>query len=148
MLSVNVFCGKVCSPYKNLRAMFGTFSLHAKLSFLLIYTSLCRYLGVLKSTMRNKARLEGSIAESVLAKEAMHFCSTFLDGFQTLSNRLSRNDENDESLGCSTRHASTLFPHPGKPLGKPSSYVLRGLAKVQAHRYALFNCSDVDPYLR
>jgi len=106
------------------------------------------YLGDLKSNVRNKARLEGCIAESVLAKEAMHFCSTFLDGFQTLSNRLSRNDDNEESLGCSTRHASTLFPQSGKPLGKPSSYVLRGLAKVQAHRYALFNCSDVDPYLR
>ncbi|XP_021311082.1 uncharacterized protein LOC8069577 isoform X3 [Sorghum bicolor] len=110
--------------------------------------SLCRYLGVLKSTVRNKARPEGSIAESVLAKESMHFCSTFLDGFQTLSNRLSRNDENDESIGCSARHASTLFPHPGKPLGKPSSYVLRALAKLQAHRYVLFNCSYVDPYLR
>ena len=98
--------------------------------------------------MRNKACLEGCIAESVLTKEAMHFCSTFLDGFQTLSNRLLRNEDNDESLGCSTRHASTLFPHPGKPLAKPSSYVLRGLAKVQAHRYVLFNCSDVNPYLR
>ena len=128
--------------------MFGTFALHAKLYILLIYTSLCRYLRDLKSNMRNKACLEGCIAESVLTKEAMHFCSTFLDGFQTLSNRLSRNDDNEESLGCSTRHASTLFPQSRKPLGKPSSYVLRGLAKVQAHRYVLFNCSDVNPYLR
>jgi hypothetical protein len=34
--------------------------------------------------MRNKAHPEGCIAESVLAKEAMHFCSTFLDGFHCL----------------------------------------------------------------
>ncbi|KAG2538551.1 hypothetical protein PVAP13_9NG425442 [Panicum virgatum] len=34
------------------------------------------------------------------------------------------------------------------PIGKPRSYVIRGLAKVQAHRYVLFNCSDVNPYLR
>jgi len=67
--------------------------------------------------MRNKARPEGCIAESVLAKEAMHFCSTFLDSFQTLSNRLSRNDDNEESLGCSTRHASTLFLIMGNHLG-------------------------------
>jgi hypothetical protein len=27
-------------------------------------------------------------------------------------------------------------------------YVLSGLAKVQGHRYVLFNCLDVNPYLR
>lgn len=91
---------------------------------------MCRYLGDLKSNVRNKARPEGSIAELVLAKEAMKFCSTFFDGFQTVSNRLLKNDDNDESLGCSTTHTSTLFRHNGKPLGKPSSYVIRGLAKV------------------
>jgi hypothetical protein len=104
-----------------------------------------RYLGELKSNVRNKAHPEGCIAESILAKEAMSLCSGFLDGFQGLVNKLLRNDE---TMGCCTESASTIFPHAGMALGKPRSYVIRGLEKLQAHRYVLFNCSDVNPYLR
>ena len=98
--------------------------------------------------MRNKARPEGCIAESVLAKEAMTLCSEFIDGFQSMLNKVSRNDDNDKTLGCNTGQASAFFPCAGTTLGKPRSYVIRGLAKLQAHRYVLFNCSDVNPYLR
>jgi len=70
---------------------------------------LCRYLGELKSNVRNKAHPEGCIAESVLAKEAMVLCSGFLDGFQSLVNKLSRTDDNDETLESSIGPASTLF---------------------------------------
>ena len=70
---------------------------------------LCRYLGELKSNVRNKAHPEGYIAESVLAKEAMVLCSGFLDGFQSLVNKLSRTDDNDETLESSIGPASTLF---------------------------------------
>jgi hypothetical protein len=53
--------------------------------------------------VRNKARPEGCIAESILAKEAMALCSGFLDSFHSLLNKLSKNDENDETLGsCPT----------------------------------------------
>ena len=98
--------------------------------------------------MRNKARPEGCIAESVLAKEAMALCSGFIDGFESLLNKVSRNDDNDETLGCNTVQASALFPYAGTTLGKPRSYVISGLAKLQAHRYVLFNCSDFNTYLR
>ncbi|WVZ64025.1 hypothetical protein U9M48_013611 [Paspalum notatum var. saurae] len=98
--------------------------------------------------VRNKARPEGCIAESVLAKEAMALCSGFLEGFEALHSRLSRNDDDDESFVCSNGYGRTLFPNAGKPLGKPRSYVIRGLAKIQAHRYVLFNSCDVNPYLR
>uniref|UniRef100_A0A0A9A9Y7 Uncharacterized protein n=1 Tax=Arundo donax TaxID=35708 RepID=A0A0A9A9Y7_ARUDO len=65
----------------------------------------------------------------------MILCSNFLDGFETKLNKPSRNDDNDGSLECSNgEQGHVLFPHVGKPLGKPSSYVIRGLAKVQAHR--------------
>jgi hypothetical protein len=78
----------------------------------------------------------------------MALCSGFLDGFQTFIHKILRNDDHDETLGCFTGCASTLLPHVGTPLGKPCSYVIRGLAKLQAHRYVLFNCSDVNPYIR
>ncbi|KAG2570776.1 hypothetical protein PVAP13_7KG101063 [Panicum virgatum] len=73
----------------------------------------------------------------------MVLCSGFLGGFQSLVNKLSRTDDNDETLESSIGPASTLFPNVGRALGKPRSYVIRGLAKVQAHRYVLFNCSDI-----
>ena len=127
---------------------FLSFVVHYYLTFYLYNVGLCRYLGELKSTVRNKARPEGCIAESVLAKEAMALCSGFIDGFQSLLNKVSRNDDNDKTLGCNTGQASAFFPCAGTTLGKPRSYVIRGLAKLQAHRYVLFNCSDVNPYLR
>ncbi|PUZ70460.1 hypothetical protein GQ55_2G232500 [Panicum hallii var. hallii] len=69
----------------------------------------------------------------------MALCSGFLDGFHSLLNKLSKNDENDETLGSCSTQASPLFPNAGRALGNPRSYVLRGLAKVQEYRYVLFN---------
>ncbi|PVH38770.1 hypothetical protein PAHAL_5G349200 [Panicum hallii] len=60
----------------------------------------------------------------------MTLCSGFIDGFQSLLNNLSRNDDNDETLGSCNVQASTLFSYGGTALGKPHSYVTRGLAKV------------------
>ncbi|WVZ64041.1 LOW QUALITY PROTEIN: hypothetical protein U9M48_013619 [Paspalum notatum var. saurae] len=63
-----------------------------------IVYSIMLYLFDLKSQVRNKARPEGCIAESVLAKEAMALCSGFLEGFEALHSRLSQNDDDDESF--------------------------------------------------
>ncbi|KAM0926841.1 hypothetical protein ACQ4PT_003025 [Festuca glaucescens] len=108
-----------------------------------------RYLGRLKSNVRNKAHPEGSIAEAYLADECMTFCSRYIVGFETKHNLPSRNEDSEELVGRSdVPRRSTLFPHAGNPVGNPGNYVLRGLEKVQAHRYVLFNCSDVNSYLR
>lgn len=108
-----------------------------------------RYLGTLKSYVRNKARPEGSIAEAYLADECMTFCSRYLEGFETKFNRPSRNDErvNVEEHSNLTAE-SILFPRVGRPIGKPTNYILNDLEKVQAHRYVLFNCPDVVPFLK
>ncbi|KAM0822907.1 hypothetical protein ACQ4PT_071215 [Festuca glaucescens] len=108
-----------------------------------------RYLGRLKSNVRNKAHPKGSIAEAYLADECMTFCSRYIVGFETKHNLPSRNEDSEELVGRSdVPRRSTLFPHAGNPVGNPGNYVLRGLEKVQAHRYVLFNCSDVNSYLR
>lgn len=114
--------------------------------FFFHFFHLCRYLCVLKSYVRNRAHPEGSIAEAHLADGCMTFCSRYIDGFATKHNRPSRNDDDDEAVDV--EQGSTLFPSVGKPLGKPGNYVLRGMTKFQAHRYVLFNCSDVNPFLR
>ena len=108
-----------------------------------------RYLGKLKSTVRNRAHPEGSIAEAYLPDECMTFSSRYIVGFDTKHNMPSRNEDNEELVGHpDVSHGSNLFPHVGVPLGKARNYVLRGLAKVQAHRHVLFNCSKVNSYLK
>lgn len=107
-----------------------------------------RYLGELKSFVRNKARPEGSIAESFLADECMTFCSRYLQGFSTKHNQPSRNDDNPEDSESSLfLQQSMLFPQVGKPLGRPMVYTLTDKEATQAHRYVLFNCDAVKPYL-
>ncbi|CAN1148041.1 hypothetical protein LINPERHAP2_LOCUS16231, partial [Linum perenne] len=50
-----------------------------------------RYLGILKGFVRNKARPEGSIAESYLVTKCLTFCSMYLDGIETQFNAPERN---------------------------------------------------------
>jgi hypothetical protein len=103
----------------------------------------------MKSNVRNKAHAEGYIAETYLAAECMTFCSRYIVGFDTKHNMSSPDEEYEESAGHpGVKEGSTLFPDDGKPLEKPHNYVIRGLAKIQAYRYLLFNCSDVNPYIR
>jgi len=63
--------------------------------------SLCGPLGRYKSLVRNRAALEGSIAECYLADEMLTFCSRYLDNALTAHNRPQRNP--DEARGAITR---------------------------------------------
>ncbi|XP_052197234.1 uncharacterized protein LOC127804414 [Diospyros lotus] len=59
-----------------------------------------RYLGHLKSSVRNRAQPEGSIAEGYLTEECLTFCSRYLEGIETRFNQLGRVDDqmtNNES---------------------------------------------------
>ncbi|CAA0839635.1 Unknown protein, partial [Striga hermonthica] len=106
------------------------------------------YLCKLKSYVRNKAHPEASIANTFLADECMVFCSRYLEGFSTKHNKPSRNEENqDHQESDLLGEVSSLFPPVGKPLGRPSSFILTDLEKLQAHRYVLYNCKAVIPYL-
>nr|XP_025882611.1 uncharacterized protein LOC107281718 [Oryza sativa Japonica Group] len=79
----------------------------------------------------------------------MAFCSRYLEGFPTKHNIPSRNnDKPDQFETPMSRQESTLFPLVGKPLGKPSAYSLTDREKLQAHRYVLYNCDAVVPYLK
>ncbi|GKD65089.1 hypothetical protein Tco_1307197 [Tanacetum coccineum] len=51
-----------------------------------------RYMKKLKNYVRNKAKLEGSIAEGYVAEEALTFCSRYLKGVETRFNRRDRNE--------------------------------------------------------
>ena len=56
-----------------------------------------RFLKKFKEYVRNRARLEGSIAEGYVVNEALTFCSMYLEGVETKFNRLDRNADNTTS---------------------------------------------------
>ncbi|XP_052732434.1 uncharacterized protein LOC128196236 [Vigna angularis] len=104
-----------------------------------------RYLGKLKSYVRNKAQAEGSIAEGYLAEECLTFCSRYLDGIETVFNRLRRVDDEPSIGSCIV---STLFPSIGKAVGGFTYFTLSEKEKLQAHRHILTNSAIVDPFLQ
>ena len=49
----------------------------------------------LKSSVKNRANPEGSIAEWYIANESITYCSLYFDGVKTKFNRAIRNDDED-----------------------------------------------------
>jgi len=101
-------------------------------------------LGHLKSYVRNKSQPEGSIAEGYIAEEVLTFCSQYMEGVETRINRPSRVDDyGDTELS----ELSTLFPPIGRVVSASSTFQMSTMEKTQAHRYVLFNCPHVEPYI-
>ncbi|XP_074297508.1 uncharacterized protein LOC141628241 [Silene latifolia] len=108
-----------------------------------------RYLGKLKSYVFNKARPEGSIAEAHLAFECMIFCSHYIEGFDSKFHIASNFEGCAEILeSTSSTHDNSIFVQAGKPLGKPTTSKISAMNKIQAHRYILFNSSEVTEFLK
>lgn len=100
-----------------------------------------RYLGHLKSYVRNRYRPEGSIAECYITEECLTFCSHYHGGVETVHNRPSRNfDGGQERLGLS------IFSNFGIGSGAESYKKLTYEQMESAHNYCLFNCSEVNKY--
>ncbi|XP_071741395.1 uncharacterized protein [Rutidosis leptorrhynchoides] len=99
-----------------------------------------RYLGTLKSYVRNKSKPEGSIAEGYLAEECLSFCSLYLaSDVETIHNKTSRNhdDGGDDTV-------LPIFCMPGRPIGASNVVKLGYDTLAIAHSHVLFNCSEID----
>lgn len=94
--------------------------------------------------MRNRSRPEGSIAEGYLADECLTFCSRYLDGIET---RFSRPVRNDDEGDTESEQRLSIFSMPGRALGKSERITLDNISWMQAHRYVLFNCAAISPFL-
>ncbi|KAK8923666.1 hypothetical protein KSP39_PZI019671 [Platanthera zijinensis] len=116
-----------------------------------------RYLYRLKSYVRNRSRLEGSIAEAYLADECLAFCSRYMhDGVKTRLNRYSGGQNSGET------HSTFPFIQMSYPLGgkkkrergkknlKGEAIMLDNTCLTLAHRYTIFNCGDeeVEKYIK
>lgn len=85
-----------------------------------------RYLGHLKSYVRNKAQPEGSIAEGYLMEEILTFCSRYLDNIETRWNRPRRVDDEPNVIQSQSR-VTELFPQVGKSVGGTSYFTFSPL---------------------
>uniref|UniRef100_A0A803LSF2 Transposase-associated domain-containing protein n=1 Tax=Chenopodium quinoa TaxID=63459 RepID=A0A803LSF2_CHEQI len=107
-----------------------------------------RYLGKLKSYVKNRSRPEGSIAEAYMAEECLIFCSRYLhDDFSSKLNRAPRNDDD-----IASNEDGSLFPSVGRPLGvkkknKGKKVSLYEDTLMKAHLYVLFNCDEISDYI-
>ncbi|PNX55394.1 hypothetical protein L195_g049023, partial [Trifolium pratense] len=102
-----------------------------------------RFMGDSKRSVKNKAKVEGSIVACYLHRETIHFCSHYFK--DSLSGRHGRNETGSESFV----HPLTLsvFNLPGRQSGYekvcfPGERVLKS-----AHVHVLINCTEVQPYL-
>ena len=91
---------------------------------------------ILKGYVRNRARPEGCIAKRYIAEEYTLFCSKYIKEASNIGTQHGRNQEIQDD---------TLFG--GRPIyvGKP--LILTYDMLQIAHRYILFNCLEVQPYV-
>lgn len=91
---------------------------------------------VLKGYVRNRARPEGCIAECYLAEERMLFCSGYIKQAAEMGVRHTRNEDFEDEIIV------------GHPISEGKDIILHDDMLQAAHRYMLFNTTEVEPYLQ
>ena len=99
----------------------------------------------LKMKVRNKAKVEGSIAEAYIMEEISNFCSMYFEAdIQTHCTQPPRNDDGGESV-CSYR--LSIYNHPRRTFGRSSTRMLDDRELCAAEIYILLNCSELECYV-
>lgn len=95
--------------------------------------------------MRNKARVEASIANAYLVEEASNFCSYYFeDHIHTKQRSIPRNFMGrDDNVNSDNPELLSIFKYAGRPFGKKSSRFLESNEYDAAHLYVLHNCAEV-----
>nr|GMC60688.1 uncharacterized protein LOC109190933 [Ipomoea batatas] len=107
-----------------------------------------RFLNHLKSKMKNKRYVEGSIADAYMLEESTHFASIYFDDdVQSIRTRIGRN-LNDGGIDPNLPITLSIFNRPGRSMGKRKTRYLSAEEYFAAHQYVLLNCEEVQPILR
>ena len=102
-----------------------------------------RFMGDSKRSVKNKARVEGSICAHYLHRETSHFCSHYFNHLM-LTPRIIRNPVN---VNQRSQFTLSVFALPGRPSGKKGVHWLTQKEMQSAHVHVLINCVEVKPYL-
>ena len=101
-------------------------------------------MGDSKRSVKNKARVEGSICASYLHRETTHFCSHYFKNFilspQNKRNEIQAEIERDPSM-------LSIFNLVGRHSGKTSIHWLTQKEWNSAHVHVLINCTEIKSYL-
>lgn len=95
-----------------------------------------RYMKVLKNYVKNRAKLEGSIAENYLADECLRFCGRYMKQVAAVSNKRKRNERVEDE---------TIVK--GSTLSKGCSLQLSDSLHKVVHLCVLLNSEEVVPYI-
>ncbi|KAK2436720.1 hypothetical protein QL285_021692 [Trifolium repens] len=104
-----------------------------------------RLMGDSKRSVKNKARVEGSICTGYLHRETTYFCSHYFKTFNLLPSTSLRN--NPQSDHDNVHPALSILSKCGRPSGKSQVYWLIDDEWKSAHVHVLINCDEVKPYL-
>nr|GEW08495.1 hypothetical protein [Tanacetum cinerariifolium] len=107
-------------------------------------------LGSLKRTVRNKARVEGSIVQNYLLNELFMHCSLYFDPrIETHLNRELRNFALDIHCSSPTDTRLNIFKVPTRRIfDTGTKRNLTNAEKHKAHTSILLNCEYVHPFLK
>jgi hypothetical protein len=97
-----------------------------------------RFFVRLKALMKNRAHPKGSIGEGYCMEECLDFSSRFLEGTTHFTRPSTNPEPSDEKKNM------YLFDSAGEPIGKCTSVNLDKQILVQAHRYVLRHCDELD----
>nr|GLL44865.1 uncharacterized protein LOC109190933 [Ipomoea trifida] len=107
-----------------------------------------RFLNHLKSKMKNKRYVEGSIADAYMLEESTHFASFYFDDdVHSRRTRIGRN-LNDGGIDPNMPITLSIFNRPGRLMGRRTTRYLSVEERFAAHQYVLLNCEEVQPILR
>ena len=101
-------------------------------------------MGDAKRSVKNKARVEGSICASYLHRETTFFCSHYFNSFM-LSPHMSRNETQFQTASNDIR--LSVFQECGRHGGKTLTHWLTDAELKSAHVHVLINCTEVQSYL-
>ncbi|CAK8543573.1 unnamed protein product [Lathyrus sativus] len=102
-----------------------------------------RFIGDSKRSVKNKAKVEGSICAHYLHRETSHFCSHYFNHL-ILTPRIVRNEFD---VNKRSQFTLSIFGLPGRPSGKENVHWLTQKELQSAQVHVLINCIEVRPYL-
>ena len=94
-----------------------------------------------KHSVKNKARVEGSICAAYLHRETTYFCSHYFKNFILSPN----NETHWQNETCDS--TLSVFRQVGRHAGKELTYWLTDAEFNSAHVHVLINCAEVKSYL-
>ncbi|KAJ8648243.1 hypothetical protein MRB53_001266 [Persea americana] len=103
-------------------------------------------MGNLKRKVKNRAYVEGSICEAYSFDEISMFVSDYFpDEVLTKANRVPRHDD---GVNVELNGQLSVFGLPGRAYGKGKRIFLSEQGLHAAHTYILFNCEEIDDFVR